>query len=190
MGEHNLGGIINYSVLKQLLTAHEGVRAKIYKDTVGKRTVGVGFNMDKVGARAEFESVLPHVSFDAVLSGRALLSSDDIQALLDHSIGVAVGDSTFLVPSFDAQPENVKYVLVDMAFMGRAAFSGFRKFLAAVSREDYPAAVAEITNSYYYHQVGKRAQDLVALLNTAANYRTFPEAGNVTSPEKPVSASS
>jgi GH24 family phage-related lysozyme (muramidase) len=174
---------MNYSALKSLLIAHEGVRSRRYLDTRGKRTIGVGYNLDKSGGQAEFVSVLPHLNYANILAGTMMLSSDDIQTLLDHSIAIAIDDAKFLVPSFDAQPENVQYVLVDLAFnMGRPVLSEFKRFLSAVEREDYPAAASALTNSAWFHEVGKRAQDDIALLQTAANYRTFPDGGASSAP--------
>jgi hypothetical protein len=110
-----------------------------------------------------------------VYGGKIALSEADIQALFQHQLGVAEGDAKKLVPSFDIQPENVQLALTDMSFeMGYTKLSFFHKFLAAVSREDYPAAIAQITNSVYFHEVPSRARDNVALLTTAANYRAFP----------------
>jgi GH24 family phage-related lysozyme (muramidase) len=172
---------MNYSNLKSLIIAHEGIRSRVYKDTRGKRTIGVGFNMDQPGAQAQFVALFPKLSYTNVLNGLQMLDSDQIQQLLDHSIAIAVDDAKFLVPSFDAQPEPVQMVLIDMAFnMGRAVFSHFVKFLAAVESEHYAEAVAQLTNTSWRHEVGKRASDDIALLSTAANYRSFPEAGSVT----------
>jgi lysozyme len=173
---------LNILAITALLTSHEAKRPFKYKDTKGKVTVGIGCNMDAKGCREMFAAVLPHVNFDAVYGGKVGLSETDIQTLFQHQLGVAEADAKKLVPSFDIQPENVQLALTDMSFeMGYTKLSFFTKFLAAVSREDYPAAIAQITNSVYFHEVPSRARDNVALLTTAANYRTFQ-------PEVPPSA--
>ena len=169
---------MNRADVEKLLTLHEAKRNRRYKDTKGKVTVGIGCNLDAPGARAMFAKVLPHINFDDLYNGKIALSDADIDTLFQHQLDVAESDAKKLVPSFDAQPDAVQLVLVDMSFeLGETKFSYFHKFLAAISREDYAGSIAQITNTVYYHEVPSRARDNIALLTTAANYRNFPAGG-------------
>jgi lysozyme len=168
---------MDYTALKALITAHEGIRSRSYKDTAGKRTVGVGFNLDAPGARQVFEALFPATSYANIYSGTFMLTVEQIAKLLDLTLNLAIDDAKDLVTSFDAQPEQVQLVLVDMVFnLGKTGLSHFVKFLAALEREDYKAAIAELQNTAWRHQVGARATDDIALLSQVANYRSFKEA--------------
>lgn len=159
-------GSLYYTTVKQLLIAHEGRRKYAYRDTRGKVTVGVGFNLDNPSARAHFTQALHTADFDGVYAGKVALTDEQIDLLLDHCAAIAEYDARRLVPSFDSQPENVRLVLIDMSFnMGRFVFSQFKRFLAAIESEHYAEAIAELRSSRWFNEVGKRAEDDIALLS-------------------------
>lgn len=116
----------------------EGKRNKPYRDTVGKLTIGVGRNLDDKG-----------------------LSDGEIAILLEHDINDAEQDARALVPNFDRMSDARKAVLINMALnLGRARLAGFRRFLAALSHENYALASAEMLDSQWAKQVGARATRL------------------------------
>ena len=112
-------------MLKDLLIKHEGKKAKVYYDTKGIATIGVGRNLEDVG-----------------------LSEDEILYLLENDIKRILNDCWHEFPWFGDLTEPRQYVVVDMIFnCGLAGFKQFRKFIAAVEREDWIAASREIINS-------------------------------------------
>jgi hypothetical protein len=158
---------------------------------MGKVTAAIGCNLDAPGARAMIAKVLPHVNFDQLYNGKIALSDSEIETLFQHQLDVAVADATHLVPSFDAQPDGVQLALTDMSFeMGLPKLAGFKRFLAAINSEHYAEAIAQITNSVYFHEVPSRARDIIALISTAANHRSFEEAKSVPPSKKSISPSS
>lgn len=44
--------------MSQLIAGHEGLRTKVYTDTRGTKTVGVGFNMQQKNAKKIFEKYI------------------------------------------------------------------------------------------------------------------------------------
>jgi GH24 family phage-related lysozyme (muramidase) len=60
----------------------EGVRDKVYRDTRGKITIGVGFNMDRDEARMEWNEIFGRaVSFDDVYKGDRKLTIEEIERM-------------------------------------------------------------------------------------------------------------
>jgi GH24 family phage-related lysozyme (muramidase) len=45
--------------MSETIAGFEGVRTKVYPDTKGIKTVGVGFNMEQGNARKTFEKYVP-----------------------------------------------------------------------------------------------------------------------------------
>lgn len=126
---------MNKSRLAKQLELDEGKRSKMYLDTVGKWTGGVGRN----------------------LSDRAF-SEDEIQLMLANDIALATKDARSLVPGLDNLDDVRQEVLVNMAFnLGYARLSGFKRFLAAVNTSEFAQASLEMLDSKWAQQVDERA---------------------------------
>lgn len=137
---------MNRARLAKQLEIDEGKRAKMYQDTVGKWTAGVGRN----------------------LSDRAF-SEDEIQLMLSNDIDLAAKDVRHLVPGFDQLSDVRQEVLINMSFnLGFARLSGFKRFLAAVSASEFAEASVEMLDSKWAQQVGARAQRLSKAMRTGS----------------------
>lgn len=129
--------------VKELLTLHEGVRLRPYRDSVGKLTIGIGHNLDDLGIS---RSVASH--------------------LLDEDLAHAIKGAR-LYSWFDELSDVRQAVIVDMIFnMGRGSFRGFKKFKRALSRRNYYEASLEMKNSKWFRQVGRRGIRLCAMMHT------------------------
>ncbi len=147
----------------RLIEKHEGRRHGVYLDTEGHPTVGVGFNLDRPGARGVLASV--RASYGAVRAGSQKLTDAQIDALLVRDIADSVVSARAVCPSFDALPEGAQLALIDMAFnLGRAGLARFRAMLAAIASGDFSTAAAEALDSRWAWQVGRRALEDAALL--------------------------
>lgn len=135
---------MNRQRLAKQLEIDEGKRAKIYLDTVGKWTGGVGRN----------------------ISDRAF-SEDEIQLMLSNDIALATKDAKQLVPGFENLNDARQEVLVNMSFnLGYARLGAFRKFLAAVNASEFAEASLEMLDSKWAKQVGARAVRLSNAMRT------------------------
>lgn len=133
---------VDMNAMKQQLIAHEALRLKPYKDTVGKLTIGVGRNLDDRG-----------------------ISREEAMVLLNNDIGLVVADLDRTFPWWSELTENRKRVLIDMAFnLGISGLSGFHKALAAMESGEYTDAASEMLDSRWAVQVGDRAQSLAAMM--------------------------
>lgn len=133
--------------IKELLRIHEGVEKFAYQCSANKTTVGVGRNIDREGGLG--------------------LSDDEIDYLLGNDIQRVVMELQANVESYDSLSPVRKAVLVDMCFnLGISRFLQFKNFLAAVNSGDYERASAEMLDSRWANQVGRRATRLSEMMTS------------------------
>ncbi len=131
--------------LTDQLTTHEGLCLKPYHCPAGKLTIGIGRNLEDKGI-SEKEAVM----------------------LLENDIEECIEDLEIVFQGFDLLPEAVQLVLVDMRFnLGPGRFRQFKKMIAAVKNQDFGKAAAEMKDSRWYRQVGRRAERLVNMMISA-----------------------
>lgn len=128
--------------LVEQLIAHEGLRLKVYVDSVGKQTIGVGRNLTDVG-----------------------ISYDEAIMLLMRDIDEATADLERSFPWFAGLSEPRRHALIDMRFnLGPNRFRGFKATLAALSAGDYVMAAKQMRSSLWAQQVGERADTLARMV--------------------------
>jgi len=134
----------NLDAIKKQLTVHEGRKSFPYQDTVGKVTIGVGWNLTDNG--------LP----DSII--------DD---LLDLSIGKAELDLDETFPWWRDLDEVRQRVLLDMCFnMGINKLAKFKRTLGAIRQQKWNEAAEFMLDSLWATQVGKRAKRLAHMMRT------------------------
>lgn len=124
--------------LKRQLIAHEGLRLKLYRDTLGIETIGVGRNLRDVGISARTADQMLEEDVDACLSD---LRTFGWFATLDPVRQRALCDLRFNV--------------------GPTRLRGFVKLLAALAAKDYATAAAELLDSRWARQVQPSRRDTV-----------------------------
>ena len=125
-------------IAKAQIKVDEGVRFKVYRDSLGIETVGVGRNIRDKG-----------------------LSMQEVDLLLDNDLTDAERDARAIFPTFDKLSDIRKAVLLNMSFnMGRERLSKFKKLRAAVQDEDWAEAARQMILSTWATQVGARATRL------------------------------
>jgi lysozyme len=135
--------------LRELLILHEGFSAKPYKDSVGKVTIGYGFNLDDVG-----------------------LYPEECEFILANRIKKLYADMRRMLPWFDRLDDVRKVVLLDMSYnMGPEPFDfdGFKDwpiFLGQVERGEYAAAAKNMRSTLWYKQTKSRAVRLTRMMET------------------------
>ncbi len=112
-----------------------------------------------------------HVGIGHVLPGKPAprYSTSELDAFFRADLAAALSACRTWVPSFDSQPDNVKLVIVSLAFtVGRTGLAKFVGFRAAIAAKDYRKAAEELRRSKWAGQVGKtRLEDHVQkLINT------------------------
>jgi len=164
---NNEDNMVNDSLLKTITQA-EGERDKVYKDTVGKRTIGIGFNMDSPNARVVWKNANVKTNFDDALNGKAKITKDEIQSLLRTTYETAEKDARDLVPNFDKHPESIQNALVEMSFqLGKPTLSQFKRTLNAVKKKQYKLAAKFLGESKYDKQTPGRVDRIQNIFLTA-----------------------
>ena len=126
--------------LKVILTKHEGRKNFPYVDTVGKSTIGIGYNLTDRG--------LPDSWIDK-----------QFEEDCDYFYGEL---NKFLW--FQVLNEARQIALVDMSFMGMKKFLEFKRMIAALTVKDYQIASMEMLKSTWASQVGNRAFELAKII--------------------------
>lgn len=134
---------MNHDKLRAQLAVDEGRKARIYTDTVGKITGGVGRNMTD----RDF-------------------SDDEIDLMLSNDIALVVTQLDKSLPWWRQMNDARQNVLINMGFMGVGKLLGFKNTLAAMMAGDYNTAASGILDSMYAKQVGQRAVRLAAVMRT------------------------
>lgn len=135
--------------VKDLLTLHEGVRRFPYVDTVGKLTIGVGFNLTDVG-----------------------LYPEEIDFILENRISKVECELEKYLPWFHELSDARQAVLVDMCYnLGPEPFNGngvkdWPIFLSQLSAGEFALAAANMRKTKWAKQVGPRAERLAKMMET------------------------
>jgi len=143
---------LNKEVLKEQIKRHEGEVLEVYEDSLGYLTLGVGHLIQKSDPEYGQPAGTP-VSQNVV----DLYYTDDFDKHVDETIHVCENNNIV----FDALPENIQHVLVNMCFnLGANRLGKFRNMLAAVSTSDWKEMASQMEDSRWFGQVGRRSVEL------------------------------
>lgn len=134
---------------------NEGYYKCVYKDPVGIPTVGVGFNLNKFGAREEIEAV--GANYGKVLNGTECLSDSQIRELFDKDMNSAVSCVESWISNWSSIGTSRQSALADMSFnLGCAGIRAFVSMKSSIESGNYEAAAEDMQKSLWCRQVGGR----------------------------------
>lgn len=139
---------MNLTKLGTQLIAHEGLKKFPYTDTVGKMTIGVGHNLTDKG-----------------------LTTSQVMSILSADMADVVNLLNSRLPWFNGLDDVRQRALADLTFDLMEKVFDFPKMLAALASGDWPTASAELLNSTFATQTGKRAKDLASMFLTGQDPR-------------------
>lgn len=125
------------SKLRKSLVEHEGYKKFPYIDTVGKLTIGIGYNLTDRGIDDEW-----------------------INAQYVKDITYFYNQLSTNFPWYKALNSDRQIILIDMCFMGWKRFLEFENLIEALSESDYKQAAFEMLNSEWAQQTNTRAATL------------------------------
>ncbi|AVF41550.1 lysozyme [Pandoraea apista] len=134
-------GNYDANLLKAELTRDEGRRLRIYVDTVGKVSGGVGRNLTDKGFR-----------------------DDEIDLMYRNDVAETEAWLDRNLPWWTSLDPARQRVMMNMAFNMQGKLLGFRNFLSAAQRGDWAKAATEMLDSLWARQVGDRAKRLASMM--------------------------
>lgn len=130
--------------LRAELTTDEGRELKLYPDSDGIWSIGVGRNLVANGIR-----------------------DDECDLMLSNDIKIAVAFLDKHLPWWRTLPPNAARVMINLCFnMGWARFSAFVNFQGFMQRHDFTGAANDLKTTAWWREVGKRGPRIVAQLET------------------------
>jgi lysozyme len=134
--------------VRDLIISHEDRRTVPYRDSKGIITWGIGRNVEQVPFSTD-ELVLVEQLID-------LMYANDERACMADLLSFSW---------FSGLDDVRKAACMDLRFnLGPNKLRGFVKFLAAMARGDYARAGAELVDSDWYTQVGRRGPRIVRMI--------------------------
>ncbi len=148
----------NEDRLVEQLVRHEGIRLKVYKDSLGIDTIGVGRNIEDRGF-SEFELNTLGKTLEEIYEEG--ITEEDAYFLLKIDINIITNELFKVKPITKLIDSIRQLVLIDMAFnMGVPRLCNFINMWAALEQYDYNIAAKEMLDSRWAKQVKTRATRL------------------------------
>ena len=131
------------NALKNMIKQHEGKRLKVYKDTVGKDTIGYG------------HLVKPGEDFSKGITDQQ--ADEMFDKDFEHHV-----QGARTTPGYNLADQKRKQAMVDLVYKGgQNGNKRFPKFPAAAPAGDGKPAAKELQNSKWSTQVGNRVKQLL-----------------------------
>jgi lysozyme len=142
--------------LKEMLRRHEGVRLTPYFCPAGKKTIGIGWNMDAHKLPDDIASCLR-------VTGS--ITEEMADRLLNISITDATDNCRGIYKGFDDFSEARRFALIDFVFnVGIGTAIKFKKMRAAILAGNWDRAADEMLDSDWFKQVGSRGPEIVGMV--------------------------
>ncbi len=140
---------MNLDSLKKQLIEDEGVRLKVYKDSLGYPTVGVGHFVRPAD--------MLHVG--------DTITQEQCGIFFDYDLARTVVACKRELDGWEQFPGEVQEILANMAYnLGVTGLLKFKRTLSLIRSQAYHEAADALVASLWYRQVGNRAKRLVARL--------------------------
>ena len=138
--------------LLESVIKHEGYRNKVYLDTLGKRTVGVG-----------------HLCGEDFWEDDKEYEEKFLMTILEHDLSDAIKGANDLLAENGCMDMNEKAheIIIEMVFqLGKTGVSKFRNMWKALSGLDYSTAASEMLDSRWAKQTPNRANGMADIMRS------------------------
>ena len=154
----------NREHLIQKLIAHEGMILRVYQDSLGIDTIGIGRNLvDRGISKQELDAMdIPNIN---TIYEHGITEADAVY-LATNDVQIVENELLAAHPCVAELDSVRQLVLVDMAFnMGVPRLRGFKKMWAAIHKGDYTTAAKEMLDSRWANQVKSRSTILANMMH-------------------------
>lgn len=169
--------------VERRIRINEGCEPKVYLDSMGIPTIGIGFNLQRADAAEALASVGVH-DFAGVMAGRVALTQTQSDALFGYSLAPQESNAgASLAPGvFDALSDARRFTLIDLEFnLGSRGWLGFPTTRALINEAQaaknagkmalasslFGVAADHLRVSAWDGQVGARARRDEAMIRTS-----------------------
>ena len=138
--------------LLESVKKHEGYRNKVYLDTLGKRTVGVG-----------------HLCVEDFWEDDKEYEEKFLMTILEHDLSDAIKGANDLMAENGCMDMNEKAheLIIEMVFqLGKTGVSKFRNMWKALSSLEYSTAASEMLDSRWAKQTPNRANGMADIMRS------------------------
>ena len=139
---------MNMDRLLASVKKHEGYRNKVYLDTLGKRTVGVG-----------------HLCVEDFWEDDKEYEEKFLMTILEHDLESAIKSAKQLIADHGCMDmdEVAEEIIIEMVFqLGKTGVSKFKNMWKALSGLEYSVAASEMLDSRWAKQTPNRAETMSA----------------------------
>lgn len=159
------------AVLRQELIRDEGLRLRVYRDSRGKLTIGVGRNLDRKDAHGNCTGITATETAAIGITRASVIANGITQAqamaLLDNDINDVEHELDHFLPWWRSMSPVRQRVIVNMCFnMGIDVLLEFHHTLSDMQAGRYMAASQGMSQSAWHREVGNRAIRLEAMMRT------------------------
>jgi lysozyme len=148
---HNAGQV-NLKRLIRQLEIDAGKKLRVYSDTEGFLTVGIGHKISK-------KDPLPIRS----LKLGDTITEAQSRELFEEDLAIAFSDFRIIFPDWETIPAEAQEVLINMLFfLGRDNFLSLKELIATVYTKNWANVAKEMESSFWYAQYGEQARRLTA----------------------------
>ena len=144
--------------LVKKIAEHEGIVLEPYKDSLGISTIGIGRNLEGRGID-DYELMHMNKTLEEIVSDG--LTEEEAYYLCNNDIDIVEQELVKQKPIVMDLNETRQMCLIDMGFnLGVPRLIKFVNMWEAIERQDFEWASAEMLNSRWAKQVGRRADNL------------------------------
>jgi lysozyme len=142
---------MDYEEIKTRIKKHEGFIPRIYKDILGKATIGYGH---LVTEKDNFQEGVEY-------------SKEELEEVFNQDFNKAVEGANELTSQLSLVLATVKGVIIEMVFqLGKTGVSKFKKFFVALEKKDYNEAANQMIDSNWHKQTPKRCEELANIIRS------------------------
>jgi len=144
---------MDYEEIKARIKKHEGFIPKIYRDSLGKATIGYGHLITE---KDNFKEGIEY-------------SIEELEEVFNQDFNKAVEGANELTSKLNIILAKIKGVIIEMVFqLGKTGVSKFKKFFEALNNQDYNEAANQMIDSNWYKQTPKRCLELSEIVRSCA----------------------